>query len=353
MKLLTNTLCLAALLLIIACSSNSNNQTEKSTTSSSGIEKPKLPEGMVFIESGSFQMGGKSEQAYQDEFPRHEVSVSAFFMDATEVTNTQFAQFVENTDYKTIAELDVDWEEMKSQLPAGTPKPPDSVLQAGSLVFKQMDGPVDLNDYTQWWEWVIGANWRFPEGRGSTIENRMNHPVVHIAFEDAIAYAKWAKKRLPTEAEWEWASMGGNEDAKYPWGNESAENASDKANFWQGKFPYQNYQLDGFLSTSPVKSFPPNGYGLFDMGGNVWEWCQDRYDVNAYEDYAQKGKTSDPKGSGQYFDPREPYSPKHIVRGGSFLCNDDYCSGYRVARRMSSSKDSGLNHTGFRCVRDY
>jgi formylglycine-generating enzyme required for sulfatase activity len=309
-------------------------------------------DGMVLIPDGTFRMGGKSEQAYKDEFPIHDVSVSAFYMDETEVTNADFLKFVQATNYKTIAEQDIDWEAMKSQLPEGTPKPADSVLQAGSLVFKQTTGPVDLNNYTQWWQWTIGADWKHPEGPGSGIEDRMAHPVVHIAWDDAVAYAKWAGKRLPTEAEWEGASMGGKTDAKYPWGNESVEQATDKANFWQGMFPYQNYELDGFSNTAPVKSFPPNGFGLYDMAGNVWEWCQDKYDVNAYNEYAKEGAVENPSGSSQYNDPREPYTPKHVIRGGSFLCNDSYCSGYRVARRMSSSKDSGFNHTGFRCVKD-
>ena len=317
------------------------------TSQSSGVTE--IPDGMVFIPAGQFNMGGKSDQAYIDEFPRRSVDIESFYMDETEVTNAQFQVFVEATDYVTVAERDIDWEEMKKQLPKDTPRPPDSILAAGSLVFKSTKGPVDLNDYSQWWEWKIGADWRHPEGPGSNIQQRMNHPVVHIAWEDAVAYAQWAGKRLPSEAEWEWASMGGLDDVKYPWGNESIEKATDKANFWQGKFPFQNYVLDGFEITAPVKSFPVNGYGLYDMAGNVWEWCQDRYDISAY-----KGKTavSNPINNSVYNDPREPYATKHVIRGGSFLCNDSYCSGYRVARRMSSSKDSGFNHTGFRCVKD-
>ncbi|MEP0366113.1 MAG: formylglycine-generating enzyme family protein [Cyclobacteriaceae bacterium] len=336
---------LLASILLFSCGTSG----KKSAETDSNTE---APAGMVYIPAGSFDMGGKSEQAYQDEFPRHKVSVSDFFMDATEVTNAQFKKFVEATGYITIAEKDIDWDEMKSQLPAGTPKPADSVLQAGSLVFKGTDGPVDLNNYAVWWKWTIGADWQHPEGPDSNIDDRMSHPVVHIAWEDAQAYAEWAGKRLPTEAEWEWASMGGQTDVKYPWGNESVEKATDKANFWQGKFPYQNYVLDGFETSAPVKSFPPNGYGLYDMAGNVWEWCQDKYDVTGYEKDAQKGAVENPEGSDEYYDPREPYTPKHVIRGGSFLCNDSYCSGYRVARRMSSSKDSGFNHTGFRCVQD-
>ncbi|TRX51657.1 formylglycine-generating enzyme family protein [Fulvivirga sp. M361] len=311
------------------------------------------PEGMVLIPGNQFEMGGKSDQAYQDEFPRHEVKVGTFYMDVTEVTNAQFARFIEETGYVTIAERDIDWEEIKKQVPEGTPKPPDSVLRAGSLVFKETEDPVqDFNDYSQWWQWTTAANWRQPEGPGSSIEGRMDHPAVHIAWDDAQAYAQWAGKRLPTEAEWEWASMGGLKDVKYPWGNTPIAEATDKANFWQGIFPHQNHVLDGHYGTAPVKSFSANGYGLYDMAGNVWEWCNDKYDFSAYQKDAAKGLVSNPLGSEQYYDPREPYSPKHVIRGGSFLCNDSYCSGYRVARRMSSSKDSGFNHTGFRCVKD-
>ncbi|MCB9319422.1 MAG: formylglycine-generating enzyme family protein [Lewinellaceae bacterium] len=331
------------------CSTSDGEKQESAQTTQAPEE---IPEGMAFIPGGSFEMGGKSAQASQDEFPRHKVVISPFFMDITEVTNTEFEQFVDATQYVTIAEKDIDWEEMKKQVPEGTPKPPDSVLVAGSLVFKPSDHPVDLNDYTQWWEWTPGANWRHPEGPGSDLKGRMNHPVVHVSWEDATAYAAWAGKRLPTEAEWEWASMGGKDDVKYPWGNEPIEQASDKANFWQGAFPYQNYLLDGYARTAPVKSFPPNGYGLYDMAGNVWEWCQDKYDASIYQSYAEKNQVKDPVGSENYNDPREPWSPNHVVRGGSFLCNESYCSGYRVARRMSSSKDSGFNHTGFRCVQD-
>ncbi len=354
MCLKRNILCFVLVLLfIISCAQKRADEANQETTlkiTHRAISS--APQGMVSIPAGKFLMGAKSNQAYDDEFPKHEVQVSEFYMDATEVTNAAFAAFVKATGYVSIAERNIDWNEMKKQVPEGTPKPADSLLMAGSLVFHATDGPVDLNNYSEWWRWVIGADWRHPEGPTSTIENRMQHPVVHIAWEDAQAYATWAGKRLPTEAEWEWAALGGNKGAKYPWGNESPEQATDKANFWQGSFPYQNYVLDGYEITAPVKSFPPNGYGLYDMAGNVWEWCEDRYDANAYNNYRKQGTVKNPQGSATYFDPRDPYAEKHVVRGGSFLCNDSYCSGYRVSRRMSTSKDSGLNHTGFRCVQD-
>lgn len=312
---------------------------------------PQAPEGMVYIPAGTFTMGGRSEQAYQDEFPRHEVELSAFFMDETEVTNAQFAAFVEATGYVTVAERPIDWEKLKLDLPPGTPRPPDSVLQPGSLTFRPTQGAVDLNRFDLWWEWKIGANWRHPQGPGSSISEIMTHPVVHVAWEDAQAYAKWAGKRLPTEAEWEWAAIGGDNKNKYPWGNSSIEEAYDKANFWQGNFPYQNTLQDGFAATSPVKNYPSNAYGLYDMAGNVWEWCADKYNVNTYQQAASETSVN-PQGPAASYDPNEPYvKNKYAIRGGSFLCNDSYCSGYRSARRMPSEGETGSDHKGFRCVK--
>ena len=249
---------------------------------------------MVLIPSGTFTMGGKSESAYRNEFPRHEVSVSSFYMDITEVTNKQFNQFVSATGYITTAEKNIDWETIKEQVPLGTMKPPDSVLQAGSLVFKQTNQGVNLNDFSQWWEWTVGANWRTPHGPGSSIKSIMSHPVIHISLEDALAYAKWAGKRLPTEAEWEWAAMGGLQDAIYPWGNQSVEKSTDKANLWQGSFPSNNSELDGFYGTSPVMSFPKNGYGLYDLAGNVWELCCDKYDERYFQNEKNTGSSINP-----------------------------------------------------------
>lgn len=310
------------------------------------------PEGMVYIPAGTFDMGGKTLQADQDEYPRHQVSVSDFFMDEAEVTNREFKAFVDATGYITIAERDIDWDEMKKGLPPETPKPADSLLKAGSLIFQATSGPVNLNYEGQWWRWTIGANWRQPFGPGSSIDGKMDYPVVHVSYDDALAYAQWAGKRLPTEAEWEWAAMGGMEDPVYPWGNVQVENAADKANFWQGVFPYQNTEEDGYVDAAPVKSFPANGYGLYDMAGNVWEWCQDKYHVQAYSQMSEVESLLNPQGPRTSYDPQEPYVEKFVMRGGSFLCSDSYCSGYRVSRRMKSTRDSAFGHTGFRCVKD-
>ena len=307
--------------------------------------------GMVYIKGGDFMMGGDNSQASADEYPKHEVKVKGFWIDATEVTNAEFQKFVNATHYITTAEKKPNWDEMKQTLPPGTPKPPDSLMVAASLVFRQTTGPVNLNDYSQWWSWVKGANWKHPQGPNSSIKGKENYPVVQVSWYDAMAYCKWAGKRLPTEAEWEFAARGGLKNNIYPWGNESIDAGKPKANCWGGKFPYYNDDKDGFARLAPVKSFPVNGYGLYDMAGNVWEWCSDWYDAGYYQSLANSVAV-DPRGPGKSYDPMDPYTPKRSLRGGSFLCNESYCSGYRVARRMKSSPDTGLEHTGFRCVKD-
>jgi len=307
--------------------------------------------GMVLIPTGSFEMGGDNKQAWVDEYPKHKVVIDAFYMDATEVTNAQFKKFIDATGYITTAERKPDWEELKKTVPPGTSKPDDSLLVAASLVFKPSSGPVDLSNYSQWWSWEAGVNWKHPEGPGSTIQGKDNYPVVHVSWFDAMAYCKWAGKRLPTEAEWEYAARGSLINNIYPWGNEHINAGAPKANSWEGEFPYRNIQTDGNYKQAPVKSYAGNTYGLFDMAGNVWEWCNDWYDYDYYQSTA--GITSiNPKGPQKSYDPQDPYTPKRVLRSGSFLCNDSYCSGYRVARRMKSSPDTGLEHTGFRCVKD-
>lgn len=307
--------------------------------------------GMVRIEGGTFVMGASGQQDRMDEFPRHTVSVSSFWMDATEVTNARFAEFAGATGYVTTAEKAPDWEELKKQLPPGTPKPDESLLVAASLVFRPPAQAGLPGNAAQWWHWEKGADWRHPEGPNSTIEGRENYPVVHISWDDANAYARWAGKRLPTEAEWEFAARAGLKDQPYPWGREALELGKPKANTWQGSFPHTNTGLDQFEGLAPVRSFAPNAYGLYDMAGNVWEWCADWYRPDYYRQLASQ-TTADPKGPADSYDPDEPTVPKRVTRGGSFLCNASYCSGYRVSARMKSSPDTGLQHTGFRCVAD-
>jgi formylglycine-generating enzyme required for sulfatase activity len=306
--------------------------------------------GMVLINGGSFDMGADNNQAASDEYPKHTVSVSSFYIDVTEVTNAQFKKFVDATGYVTTAEKAPVWEELEQTLPPNTPKPADSLLVAASLVFKASNSPVDLSDYSNWWQWVNGANWRHPQGPKSTIIGKENYPVVHISWYDAMAYCKWAGKRLPTEAEWEFAARGGLANNIYPWGNEPINAGKPKCNSWEGNFPYFNKKTDGFVKAAPVKSFEANKFGLYDMAGNVWEWCSDWYNENYYSTLSKP--ITNPKGADSSYDSQEPFAKKRSLRGGSFLCNDAYCSGYRVSRRMKSSADTGLEHTGFRCVKD-
>jgi len=326
--------------LIVSCKDNKSNI--------SAINS--IPAGMVVIPKGILSMGGDNEQASHNEYPKHKVEIDAFYMDETEVTNNQFAQFVKETNYISVAEREIDWEELKKELPPSTPRPHDSIISPGALVFVPTAQPVSLHNPQAWWIWTIGANWKHPNGPASNLEGIGNHPVVHVAWEDASAYCKWAGKRLPTEAEWEWAARGGKENQIYPWGNESVNEGKTKANFYQGLFPYENTKKDGYETTSPVKTYAPNGYGLYDMSGNVWEWCADWFDTEYYGRKASK--ISQASGPRKSFNPMMPFQKERVIRGGSFLCNDSYCSGYRNARRMGSTMDTGLNHTGFRCVRD-
>lgn len=324
---------------------------------------PVPPAGMVLVPGGKFLMGSDAEYAYGNEKPAHRVEVAPFYLDAKPVTNADFAKFVEATGYVTVAERPVIWEEMKKQVPPGTPKPPDEVLQPGSLVFRATAGPVDLREMANWWQWTHGACWRHPEGPGSTIAGREDHPVVQVAWEDATAYAKWAGKRLPTEAEWEFAARGGLEGARYAWGNEENPEGCFMVNRWTGEFPYHNDGKDGFAGTSPVASFPANGYGLFDMTGNVWNWCSDLYRSDTFAERAENKKACcDPHGpesmEGErpvFGDPSPPTvvgAERRVIKGGSFLCHPDYCESYRPSARRGTPPDTGSSHVGFRCAMD-
>lgn len=326
-------------------------------------ETPAPPEGMRYIPGGEFTMGSDADYSYPNERPAHKVSVSPFFLDATPVTNDEFARFVEATGYLTVAERPIDWEEIKKQTPPGTPKPPDEMLQPGSLVFAPPPGPVSLHNLAAWWSWKTGANWRRPEGPGSDLEGRDNHPVVQVAWEDAIAYAEWAGKRLPTEAEWEFAARGGLEGGRYAWGDKERPDGKFLTNRWTGDFPHRNTEEDGFAGTSPVGSFPPNGYGLSDMSGNVWNWCADLYRADTFQLRAEDEiACSDPAGPtstrGERRIPGDPSPPdvpgaeRRLTKGGSFLCHPDYCESYRPAARRGTPPDTGSSHVGFRCAAD-
>ena len=293
---------------------------------------------MVWIEGGEAVLGSQNGDR---DAPLHRVRVDGFFMDETEVTNAEFARFVAATGYVTDAEKVPPLAEMPGA------KPED--LYAGSLVFTPPEAAVDLRQFWQWWSFVKGADWRHPSGPGSSIDGKDDHPVVHVSWRDANAYATWAKKRLPTEAEWEFAARGGLAQKRFVWGDEQKPETTWRANIWQGTFPTKNSADDGFVTTAPVRAFPPNGFGLYGMSGNVWEWCADRYRPDGYGNGT--ATLVNPQGPADSFDPAEPGVEKRVQRGGSFLCSDEYCKGYMPGTRMKCSPDTSLCHSGFRCVR--
>jgi formylglycine-generating enzyme required for sulfatase activity len=306
---------------------------------------------MVWIPGGEFTMGTDSDLGKLDEKPAHRVRVAGFWMDETDVTNAQFRRFVEATRYVTTAEKPLDPEEILRESPPGTPPPTN--LAPGSMVFVPTSGPVPLAGpevHRAWWRWTPGANWRHPEGPGSNIDSRDDHPVVQVSWFDAAAYAKWAGKRLPTEAEWEFAARGGLDAKPYVWGEDRPTETNIRANIWQGDFPYRNTAADGYERTSPVKAFAPNGYGLYDMAGNVWQWCADWYQIDLYRRRVGQGVIDNPAGPEKSFDPRQPYTPLRAQKGGSFLCCDSYCTRYRPSARHGCPPDTGMSHVGFRCV---
>ena len=301
--------------------------------------------GMREIAAGTFLMG--SDCFYPEESPRRNVQVDTFWIDEAPVTNRQFAAFVEATGYRTVAEIAPD--------PADYPGMDPSLAQPGSLVFEQTPGPVWLDDPSQWWRFVIGADWRHPTGPESNIDALMTHPVVHIAYEDALAYAAWAGKALPTEAEWEWAARGGLDDREYAWGDELAPGGEVLANYWRGLFPFSNQREDGEYRTTPVGTYPPNGYGLSDMIGNVWEWTRDWF-AEARELSTKRSccVVPNPRG-GSLRGSLDPSMPgvkigRRVLKGGSHLCAANYCQRYRPAARHAQMIDSSTSHIGFRCV---
>ena len=311
------------------------------------------PDGMVWIPGGEFSMGSDDPRhdpdggpdPMADARPIHRVRVHGFWMDRTEVTNAAFARFVAATGYVTVAERTPRAEEF--------PGAPPENLVAGSIVFTPPPRALPLDDHYRWWSYVAGASWRHPFGPGSDVDDRDHHPVVHIAWEDAVAYATWAHKRLPTEAEFEFAARGGLGGKRYAWGDELRPGGRFMANTFQGRFPQRDLGSDGYAGSAPVASFPPNRYGLFDIAGNVWEWCSDWYRADYYATLAESGAVADdPRGPADALDPTEPKVQKRVQRGGSFLCTDQYCARYLVGSRGRGEPSSGGSHLGFRCVRD-
>jgi sulfatase modifying factor 1 len=304
------------------------------------LRKPEpAPPGMVWIPGGTFKMGSEDPR-FPEAHPVHTVTVHGFWMDITEVTNEQFERFIQATGYRTIAERPPD--------PKQFPGIPPEGLKPFSSVFTPPAGDDPARDMLDWWKPVYGADWKHPQGPGSNLAGKEKHPVVHISWVDAEAYAKWAGKRLPTEAEWEFAARGGMEGRIYTWGDELKPGGKCMANYWQGKFPKENTMEDGFRTTAPVASFPPNGYGLYDMAGNAWEWCSDWYRA----DYFQNSPKDNPQGPDSSLDPMEPGAKKRVQKGGSFLCAELYCARYAVGARHCGEVESAADHIGFRCVRD-
>lgn len=333
---------------------SNGNPTYKPTVENKNNKPNETPQGMVWVPGGEFSMGSKKESeslcsikgVTDDALPIHQVYVDGFWMDATEVTNEQFQKFVDATGYITVAEKQPTAEEF--------PNVPVESLVTGSAVFTPTASKVDLGNYLQWWRFVKGADWRHPEGSNSSIKGKANYPVVHIAYEDAVAYAKWAGKRLPTEAEWEFAARGGKTGELYSWGNALTIDGKFQANIFQGDFPVEHGDSaeDGFAGIAPVAQYKPNAYGLYDMGGNVWEWVNDWYSSDYYSQLSKEGRLAkNPQGPNAPYDARGGNEQKRVHRGGSFLCTTEYCSRYMVGTRGNGEVRSPTNHLGFRCVK--
>jgi sulfatase modifying factor 1 len=313
---------------------------------SAGVSASREPAGMAWIPGGTFAMG--SADFYPEERPVHRVAVDGFWLDRHPVTVGEFRQFVRATGHRTVAELPPD--------PADFPDADPGLLVPGSLVFSKTPGPVSTRDVRSWWAYLPGACWRHPEGPGSGVGQRSRHPVTHVAYPDALAYARWAGKDLPTEAEWEYAARGGLDGAVYVWGDEFAPGGKQLANTWQGQFPWQNLLLDGYEGTSPAGAFPANGYGLYDMAGNVWEWTSDYFTPRHRSGPAGPPccPPRNPKvtSAGQSTAAGEPgaHIPRRVIKGGSYLCAPSYCLRYRPAARQGEAVDTSASHLGFRCA---
>ncbi len=336
------------LITAVACSNTNNKQ----KTTQNTPQSDSTTVNMIWIPAGEFAMGTDDANSMANERPSHHVKINGFWMDKYDVTNADFREFVEATGYVTTAEKPVDWEEIKKQLPPGTPKPDEALFKPGSMVFTPPNHPVNLGDMSGWWTWTPGADWKHPEGPNSNIDGKDNYPVVQVSWDDAVAYAKWAGKRLPTEAEWEYASRGGTQGTRYYWGDELKQNGKYMANTFVGDFPYNNTLADGFKGIAPVGSFPANGYGLFDMAGNVWQWTADEYIEENHTqmaamscDMTKEGTPEPIKGTAG--------EVRRVTKGGSFLCNPSYCESYRPTARRGTPYDTGMGHIGFRCVKSY
>jgi sulfatase modifying factor 1 len=343
--------------LLAGCGVKSPASPQRTANAAESERQRASTKGMAWVPASEFEMGWDGVEGRFDERPAHRVRVDGFWIDSTEVTNAQFRMFIEATGYVTTAEQTPDWEELKKQLPPGTSKPAEGVLIPGSLVFTPPSQRVELNDFAQWWTWTPGASWRHPDGPGSSIEGRDNYPVVHVSWQDAAAYAEWAGKRLPTEAEWECAARHEHDGERFIWGNDFMPGGRHMANIWQGDFPHKNTADDGFAGLAPVKSFPSNAAGLYDMAGNVWEWTNDRFRPDTYasriKDIEPGGCCVNPSGPTTTADPRNPFaSDSRVQKGGSFLCNASYCESYRPSAKMAAPPDTGMSHLGFRCVSD-
>ncbi|HEY9559342.1 MAG TPA: formylglycine-generating enzyme family protein [Anseongella sp.] len=331
---------LGLLAVLTACTSTpkkTDNKEQKGPTATRTAEA--VPENMVWVPGGSFMMGTENPE-FPDAGPVHPVRINGFWMDPHEVTNAQFAEFVKATGYVTVAERELD--------PADFPGVAPAMLVPGSAVFSPPDHQVSLDNPLQWWKYVPGASWKHPMGPNHPEEPDPNEPVVQVCYEDAAAYAEWAGKRLPTEAEWEFAALGGQPGHTYYWGDELKPEGKWVANIFQGNFPEGNTIEDGFAGVAPVKTFPANPYGLYDMEGNVWEWCSDFY----RPDYYRNSPSDNPKGPADSYDPDEPNAVKRVQRGGSFLCSDQYCIRYKPRSRGKGEVSSASNNLGFRCVMD-